>query len=235
VAPVCDGDSPPVEDWRYLAVRFVGGDARSFMAATILLEAVRLTLSSLRRGPSQMQGLAEARSAKAAVTAKRFWALTACLAEALAKAGAAPSTFGAAMPRCEICDEVRRALERLRQAPDRVRCDDAINVEEHLHWPFTLAMPTMYSMLIWFQFWSGLDLRLAQRRHFLDTVTISPLDALFRRQRHLHDHDAGPLRQGGFKAELDAKIDDRNHASAKIDDPFYEVRHLRDGVISASG
>ena len=33
----------------------------------------------------------------------------------------------------------------------------------------------------------------------------------------------------GFETEFDTEIDDRNHASAKVDDAFYKIRHLRDG------
>jgi hypothetical protein len=59
----------------------------SLQHATIFWRAVRPTLPRLRRGPSQMQGLAEARRAKAGC--HRQWL---CGAD-----GAAPSNFGCAL------------------------------------------------------------------------------------------------------------------------------------------
>jgi len=71
------------------------------------------------------------------------------------------------------------------------------------------------------KFWSGLDLRLAQRRHFLDTVNDQPIWTLCSGDNdNLHDHDAGPLRQGGFKAELECEDRRPESRVAKIDDPF---------------
>ncbi|HEV8392639.1 MAG TPA: hypothetical protein VGQ37_00135 [Vicinamibacterales bacterium] len=46
-------------------------------------------------------------------------------------------------------------------------------------------------------------------------------------ERRLHDDDARPSGHGRLETELEAEIDDGNHAAAQVDHPFDVGRHLR--------